>query len=62
MKRRPEDWCRIHNVLILDPDGWRSVDSPSWDEPIDEEEFIERMSVSTITSYGDTSFSFKHKE
>jgi hypothetical protein len=50
MKRRPEDWCRIHKVVILDPDGWRGVDSPSWDTPIDEDEFLERMSVSTICS------------
>lgn len=61
MKRRPEDWCRIYKVLILDPDGWRKVGSPSWDTPIDEEEFIDRMSVSTITAYGDNSFRFNYK-
>lgn len=35
------------NVVILDPDGWRS-DGKSFDEPIDLEEFEDRAMSSTI--------------
>jgi len=50
--KTPEQWSEKYKVLILDPDGWRGVDSPSWDEPITEEDFVERMSVSTIGPIG----------
>ena len=48
MKRTPEEWSKIHDVFILDPDGWRGKGDPSWDTPLDEDDFLRRMWVSTI--------------
>jgi DNA-binding CsgD family transcriptional regulator len=43
----PEEWCRILDAEILDPDGWRH-DNKDWNEPITKEEFRERHAMSTI--------------
>ena len=48
MKRTPEEWSKIHDVFIFDPDGWRGKGDPSWDTPLDEDDFLRRMWVSTI--------------
>ncbi len=43
----PSEWEKILRVQILDPDGWRTDDAPSWDTPISRDEFNRRMSAST---------------
>lgn len=48
-KRTPDEWCKIRGIKILDPDGWRGPNDPSWDTPIDWMEFSERASRSTTT-------------
>ena len=45
--KTPEEWSVIKNVLILDPDGWRIPESPSWETPISEKEFDERLLLCT---------------
>jgi hypothetical protein len=45
--RTPDDWCKIHQVTVLDPDGWR-VDGLSWETHITEQEFHSRVQRSTI--------------
>lgn len=44
----PAEWCEHTGIRVLDPDGWR-IDGRSWDEPIDEAEFKERVWSSTIS-------------
>lgn len=46
-KLTPEEWCKLKNIQIMDPDGWR-VDSASFTKPITEKEFNERLAYSTI--------------
>lgn len=45
----PVEWCRLKKIMILDTDGWRGKDAPSFllDE-ITEAEFDRRAWVSTI--------------
>lgn len=45
--RRPDEWCRLKGVYVLDPDGWRDDGAPSWIEPITEAEFDRRLSICT---------------
>lgn len=47
--KTPDEWAAEHDVLILDPDGWRRDGKP-WDEPLTEEDFLDRMAQSTICS------------
>lgn len=44
----PIEWCIEMGVQVMDPDGWRGPGAPSWDEPITREEFVQRVSVSTV--------------
>ena len=44
--KTPAAWCEQLNIKIYDPDGWRH-DGKSLDEPIDEDEFLERCMMST---------------
>jgi hypothetical protein len=44
--KTPEEWSRITDVTILDPDGWR-YDGKSWDEPITRKEWSWRWAIST---------------
>lgn len=46
IRRTAWDWLALHKVHILDPDGWR--DGVDFDTPITLENFIERVSLSTI--------------
>lgn len=47
MLRTPEDWCKIHNVQVLDPDGWRGRYGRPWTDEIDEAEFLDRLQICT---------------
>ncbi len=46
-KKTPAEWEAIYNLRVLDADGWRQ-DGKDYDEPIDEAEWNERMSISTV--------------
>lgn len=48
MKLTPVEWQEIEGVTILDPDGWRMAGAPAWDEPITRDDFLKRMSISTV--------------
>lgn len=48
-KLTPEEWCKLKNVEIIDPDGWR-VDNKPFSELITEREFNTRIGTSTIRS------------
>lgn len=43
-----QEWCDIHHVKVLDPDGWRNEMKLPWDTPITEEDFWRRFGVSTV--------------
>ena len=45
---KPEDWERITGITIMDADGWRSPGDPPYEKPISRDEFMRRMSISTI--------------
>lgn len=47
----PEEWCRIHKVTVIDPDGWRgqkNLPEKAWDVEIDEAEFNARVVHCTV--------------
>ncbi len=47
--RTPKEWQVLTGITIMDPDGWRGINSSrSFDDPISEEEWNQRMAVSTI--------------
>ncbi len=50
--KTPKDWQAHYGIVILDPDGWRSsvgqLKPRDFEDEIDQAEFEERMSVSTI--------------
>jgi len=54
--KTPDEWCRIKNCRVLDPDGWRSdygeLKAKSWDKLISYPEFIKRYKLSTIKFNG----------
>lgn len=50
--RTPEQWCAHYDVEIQDPDGWRHVDAPRWDEPTTLADFWKRAAVSTLRNVG----------
>lgn len=49
--KRCDEWLQLReysNIIICDPDGWdRTHFKESWAEPISEEEFKRRLSLST---------------
>lgn len=48
--RTPAEWSALDGVTVMDPDGWRgskTLPAKSWDEPIDRDEWEQRLSVST---------------
>lgn len=56
-KRTPDEWSRIDEVTVMDPDGWRArfkasnevmYEKQGWDVPITREEWVHRMSVSSL--------------
>jgi hypothetical protein len=44
--KTPVEWCKELNVKILDIDGWR-MDNKSYDEPVSQKEFLERLTECT---------------
>jgi hypothetical protein len=50
--RTPDEWCRIHDIQITDPDGWRGIGAKDWSEPLTELDFMERANVSTQSGHG----------
>lgn len=46
IKHRTSTWEKIYDIKIYDPDGWRT-DSQSMYKPIDEQEWLTRMTIST---------------
>ena len=48
IKRKPEVWCRLKNVEILAPDGWRGAYLKPYDEPITEADFDARALLCTL--------------
>ena len=45
--KSPDEWCEIHGVEIIDPDGWRH-DQLAWETLITEQEFHTRVQHCTI--------------
>jgi hypothetical protein len=43
---KPEDWCKMFGVEVIDPDGWQGT-KPDWDTPITLDMFKSRFVVST---------------
>jgi hypothetical protein len=46
--RTPEVWCEIYGLAVMDPDGWRGEDAPSWEQPLTLPEFAARFNRSTV--------------
>ena len=44
------DWERVSGIRILDPDGWRGDEDflEAWQTPIDKQEWLYRVSISTV--------------
>jgi hypothetical protein len=42
------EWCKLLNVYIIDPDGWRGRLDPNWSDEICITRFIRCLSRSTI--------------
>lgn len=47
-RKTPEQWAELDGLTIYDPDGWRMDDAPPFDAPIDRDEYLWRMRMSTI--------------
>lgn len=43
----PAEWMDVTGIRVVDPDGWRTLDAPTWETPISEAEFRDRASRST---------------
>jgi len=46
--KTPDEWCKILDIRVLDPDGWRE-DKKNWNDPISKAEFTKRMLLSTVS-------------
>ena len=46
--RRPAEWCELLGVEMIDDDGWRGRNEQPYDMPCGLEEFMIRVSESTI--------------
>lgn len=44
----PEKWAELLEIRIIDPDGWRGHRFDDFKQPIDLEEFVQRVNKSTI--------------
>jgi hypothetical protein len=54
--KTPVKWSTEFGIVILDADGWSEPGAPSWYTSISREEFVRRMSLSTIRMTGDTTW------
>lgn len=60
--RLPREWEQISGIRIMDADGWdRKNYDVSWNTPINEAEWIERMSRSTCGFYEEGRMYMKNK-
>lgn len=50
LKKTSEEWNKLYNIKILDPDGWdrRNFNYSWYEEKITKEEFRDRVLQSTI--------------
>jgi len=48
MEKTPKQWSQRFNIELIDIDGWRGRFTKDINEPISEQEFIERMMESTV--------------
>ena len=46
--KTPDEWCKFHDLRIMDPDGWRE-DNKSWSDLITDKEFQKRAMASTVS-------------
>ena len=46
--RPSAEWAAEAGITILDPDGWRGADGRPFADPISHDEFLRRMTISTI--------------
>lgn len=46
--QKPEEWCKLFSIRIVDDDGWRNYPRRSFTDPIGLMEFVNRVNVSTI--------------
>lgn len=52
IKRTPDEWQKILNIVVLDPDGWdRSNFSVDWVKPLTKQEFKDKASHSTTMGF-----------
>lgn len=50
LERTPQVWAELVGLRIVDPDGWREMASPSYDQPIDWVGFSNRIQRCTVTT------------
>ena len=49
--KTPEEWLKTdeyRQYTIMDPDGWRGKDAPSWETPLTHKEFEYRLMQCTL--------------
>lgn len=46
------EWCRLLDIRIADPDGWRGDKYVTMDSPIAFDDFWNRLEISTVYSSG----------
>ena len=46
--KTPREWEEVKGIRILDPDGWRGRNFKAFGAAISEEEFDQRMAMSTV--------------
>lgn len=49
----PEEWEERYGLHVVDPDGWRGPDAPSWATPITLRDFWARYTQSTARMVDD---------
>lgn len=47
IKKTADEWCKVHHVKVLDPDGWRNA-RRSWYDLLTEIEFRTFLAASTV--------------
>ena len=50
LELRPDEWCAILGVRVLDPDGWRGENGRDWADAVGLAEFVRRCWPSTVGS------------
>ena len=47
-RHTPQEWATLLEIEIIDPDGWRGHRFDDFNQPVDLEEFTERIARCTI--------------